>query len=69
MSVSIEPIAHALVEGLELVVAEHVVERQHRFRVSDLAKGLELGGTDALRRRVRSHELGVLALDLLAAVA
>ena len=60
-----QPIADTFVERAELVVAEHVVERQHGFRVPNFAERFELGSADALRRGVGRHEIGTLALNLL----
>ena len=55
--------AHALVEGAQLVLVVGVVETEHRADVLDGGETLGRRAGDALGRRVRGDEVGVLGLE------
>ena len=59
-----EPLDDARVPGVEVVVAEGVVEREQPLGVLDRSEKLGRRRADPLRRRVRSDELGELFLDV-----
>ena len=61
----VERLAHAPVERLDLVVAEGVVDREHRHAVRDGRELLRRRGADALCRRVGSDELGMVGFERL----
>ena len=57
--------AHAGDPGPQLVGRAHVGEREHRLQVADLREPGDGLVADALRRRVRRDQLGVLGLERL----
>ena len=58
-------LAHALVEGAQLLVVVGVVEAEHRREVLDGREAVDRPPGDALRRRIGRDEIGMLGLELL----
>jgi hypothetical protein len=61
----VERIGDALVERDDVVVAEAVVQRQHRRVVNDRREPARHCAADALRRRIGRHEFGMIGFELL----
>src|SRR5215210_201920 len=60
---ALELALHALRPGAELVLVPRVGEREHRLVVGDLLELVERLAADALRRRVRREQLGMIFFD------
>ena len=63
--VDVEPLARPPVEIEDVLLAERIVERQHRRRVHDFAEFTRRLAADPLRRRIRVHEFRVRGFQLL----
>ena len=61
----VQAFAHAAVEVFNILVAETVIQRQHRHRVGDLFKLRQRRRADTLGRRVRQRQLRVCLFKLL----
>ena len=59
-----QAIQHPLVEGQKALFVKHVVQRQHRHFMADLAEGGQWRRPYALSRRIRGNQLRMLALQL-----
>ena len=57
-----EALADALVERAQILFVVGVVEAEHRLQVLDLRKAFGGPAADALRRRIRREQLGMLRL-------
>ena len=58
-------LAHALVEGAQLLVAVDVVEAEQRREVLDRLEAVDRPAGHALRRRIGGDEIGMLSFELL----
>ncbi|VTN81339.1 Uncharacterised protein [Klebsiella pneumoniae] len=59
-----QAILYPLVEGEKALFVKHVIQRQHRHFMADLAKGGEWRRPHPLCWRIRGNQLRVLALQL-----
>ena len=59
------PLTHALVERAQLLLVVRVVEAQHRHEVLGRGEAVDRPAGDALCRRIRRDEIGVIALERL----
>ena len=57
--------AQPFVERAQLVLVVGIVQAEHRLRVLNRRKSFHGTAADALRRRIRGDEIGMIALEIL----